>query len=82
MTDINSSINILKEIQKIKVRNFKVGAYAMYQDEGALLREYDVDFVYEYKVKRGLDFAKQVYERYNQPNIEKNPDLSLPAITM
>lgn len=65
MSDIHSNINTLKEILKLKNRTFKIAAYAMYTDEASLLREMEVDYVYDHKMFRGEDFIQQVISNYS-----------------
>lgn len=69
MSDIHSNINTLKEILKLKNRTFKVAAYAMYTDEASLLREMEVDYVYDHKMFRGEDFIQQVISIYSVDQI-------------
>ena len=71
MSDIHSNINTLKEILKLKNRTFKIAAYAMYTDEASLLREMEVDYVYDHKMFRGEDFIQQVISNYS---VDQMPD--------
>lgn len=64
MSDFNSNINSLNEILKIKNRTFKVAATCSYIDEAKILREKYVDYVYDYKLYLGSDFAEQTFEKY------------------
>lgn len=73
MSDIHSNINTLKEVEKLKNRTFKVAAYAMYADEASMLRDMDVDYVYDHKLFRGEDFIQQVFSNFTYQQETPNP---------
>lgn len=63
MSDFNSNNNSLKEIIKLKNRQFKVGTISHYDDERKYYLDKGVDFVYDYKNNLGEDFAEQLVKK-------------------
>ena len=68
MSDFHSNLNSLNEIIRLKNRTFKIAAVCSYLDEAKILKEKHVDYVYDYKIYLGNDFAEQTYEKYKHEN--------------
>jgi hypothetical protein len=66
MSDVHSNINTLREILKLENRNFKIAAYCNYHDEAKILKDMKVDYVYDYKMYRGEDFAEQIHYKVSK----------------
>ncbi|MBK8698787.1 MAG: cation:proton antiporter [Saprospiraceae bacterium] len=64
MSEHHSNLSILQEIHKIKNRRFKIAAFCKYEDEARVFREMKVDYIYDYKMHQGEDFAEQAYLEY------------------
>lgn len=58
MSEFNSDLNSMKEIAKLKNRNFKVAAMYHYDDEKEELLKQNVDYIYSYKERLGVEFAE------------------------
>jgi len=76
MSDVQSNLNTLTEILKMKNRTFSIAAFSNFDDEAKMLLDKKVDYVYNYKLYRGEDFAEQVFHRFTLPNIHQNTDSS------
>jgi glutathione-regulated potassium-efflux system ancillary protein KefC len=59
MSDVQTNLNILECISKIKVRNFKVCAICHYPDEKEKYEDHGADFVYQFKNYIGQDYVEQ-----------------------
>ncbi len=57
MHDHVSNINSIKEVVKFKNRNFKIGTICHFFDERIDFEELNVDYIFNYKVHLGSDFA-------------------------
>jgi len=68
MSDVQSNLNSLNEILKIKNRSFSIAAFSNFDDEAKMLKDKKVDYVYNYKLYRGEDFAEQVFHRFTPTN--------------
>ena len=66
MSDVHSNINTLREILKLEDRHFKIAAYCNYHDEAQILKEMKVDYVYDFKMYMGEDFAQQVHYKVSK----------------
>lgn len=77
MSDIHSNINTLREILKIRYRPFKIATFCLYADEAEMLEGLQVDYVYDYKIYRGEDFAQQAFDKFltGRPPVE-GPEIS------
>lgn len=69
MNDFHSNLNSLNEIIKLKNRNFKISSFCNYIDEAIILREKEVDYVYDYKIYLGKDFAEQSLLKFSNGNL-------------
>ena len=58
MSDYASNYNTLKQINKMKKRDFKVAAICHYEDEKEKFENMTVDYIYYYKKELGEDFAE------------------------
>jgi glutathione-regulated potassium-efflux system ancillary protein KefC len=74
MSDVQSNLNTLNEILKIKNRSFSIAAFSNFDDEAKMLMDKKVDYVYNYKLYRGEDFAEQVFHRFTMDNKVPLPD--------
>ena len=54
-----SNMSILHEVLKLPNRKFKLAAFCNYPDEAKKLKELKVDYVYDFKIYQGEDFAEQ-----------------------
>jgi glutathione-regulated potassium-efflux system ancillary protein KefC len=68
MSEVQSNLNTLNEILKIKNRTFSIAAFSNFDDEAKMLTDKKVDYVYNYKLYRGEDFAEQVFHRFTPDN--------------
>ncbi len=66
MSDVHSNVNRLREILKLKDRHFKIAAYCNYHDEAKILKDMKVDYVYDFKMYMGEDFAQQVHYKVSK----------------
>ena len=62
MDDHPSNINSIKEIQKIRNINFKIGVISHYPDESEEFRKLNVDYIYDYRNKLGREFAQELMQ--------------------
>jgi glutathione-regulated potassium-efflux system ancillary protein KefC len=58
MSEFHSDLNSMKEILKLKNRQFKVAAMYHYEDEKEELLKQKVDYIYSYKERLGIEFAE------------------------
>jgi predicted Kef-type K+ transport protein len=66
MSDFQSNVNTLKEVIKLTDRKFKIGAFCTFVDEAKKLKDLKVDYVYDYKIYQGEDFAEQVFHKFSK----------------
>jgi len=66
MSSHESNLSILHEILKIPNRRFKLAAFCNYPDEAKKLKELHVDYVYDFKLYQGEDFAEQALLKFNK----------------
>jgi glutathione-regulated potassium-efflux system ancillary protein KefC len=59
MSDVDSNVNILEEISRLKNRNFKVHAICHYEDQKELYLSEGADFVFDFKNYIGKDYVEQ-----------------------
>lgn len=62
ISDFNSNVNTLIEINRMKRKPFKIFALSHYPDQAEQYRELGVDFVFEYKENLGKDFVHNSLE--------------------
>jgi len=63
MSDYASNHNTMKQINKMKEREFKIAAICHYDDEKEIFENFNVDYIYDYKTSVGEDFAQHAMER-------------------
>ena len=63
MSDYASNYNTMKQINKMKERQFKIAAICHYEDEKAIFKKLNVDYIYDYKNSVGEDFAQHAMEK-------------------
>ncbi|MBK7010305.1 MAG: cation:proton antiporter [Saprospiraceae bacterium] len=66
MSSHESNLSILHEILKIPNRQFKLAAFCNYPDEAKKLKELHVDYVYDFKLYQGEDFAEQALIKFKK----------------
>ncbi len=66
MSSHESNVSILHEILKIPNRSFKLAAFCNYPDEAKKLKEMKVDYVYDFKIYHGEDFAEQAMIKFGK----------------
>ena len=66
MSDHVSNINSIKEVVKFSNRSFKIGAICHYLDERTDFEELKVDYIFNYKVHLGSDFAHGFLGDFNK----------------
>jgi Trk K+ transport system NAD-binding subunit len=57
VSDYSTNINALKEIARIKDRQFKIFSLSQYADQSEMYRSLGTDYVFEYKENLGRDFV-------------------------
>lgn len=62
MSDFESNVNSIKELNRSRKKNFLVGVIYHYPEERELLEKLGVDFTYSYKERVGKDFAEEFLE--------------------
>ncbi|WP_107037226.1 cation:proton antiporter family protein [Brumimicrobium mesophilum] len=63
MSDYASNFNTMKQINKMKERQFKIAAICHYDDEKEIFEKLNVDYIYDYKTSVGEDFAQHAMEK-------------------
>lgn len=63
MSDYASNHNTMKQINKMKERQFKIAAICHYEDEKEIFESLNVDYIYDYKKSVGEDFAQHAMEK-------------------
>ncbi|PWH84784.1 cation:proton antiporter family protein [Brumimicrobium oceani] len=63
MSDYASNHNTMKQINKMKERQFKIAAICHYEDEKEIFEKLNVDYIYDYKTSVGEDFAQHAMEK-------------------
>lgn len=63
MSDYASNFNSMKQINKMKERQFKIAAICHYDDEKEIFEKLNVDYIYDYKTSVGEDFAQHAMEK-------------------
>ncbi|PKR79574.1 potassium transporter Kef [Brumimicrobium salinarum] len=63
MSDYASNHNTMKQINKMKEREFKIAAICHYDDEKEIFENLNVDYIYDYKTSVGEDFAQHAMEK-------------------
>lgn len=63
MSDYASNHNTMKQINKMKTREFKIAAICHYEDEKEIFESLNVDYIYDYKTSVGEDFAQHAMEK-------------------
>src|SRR5690554_1590916 len=63
MSDYASNFNTMKQINKMKERQFKIAAICHYDDEKEIFEKLNVDYIYDYKSSVGEDFAQHAMEK-------------------
>jgi predicted Kef-type K+ transport protein len=63
MSDYASNFNTMKQINKMKTREFKIAAICHYEDEKEIFKKLNVDYIYDYKMTVGEDFAQHAMEK-------------------
>jgi predicted Kef-type K+ transport protein len=63
MSDYASNHNTMKQINKMKERQFKIAAICHYDDEKEIFEKLNVDYIYDYKTSVGEDFAQHAMEK-------------------
>ena len=63
MSDYASNFNTMKQINKMKERQFKIAAICHYDDEKEIFEKLNVDYSYDYKSSVGEDFAQHAMEK-------------------
>ena len=63
MDDHSSNINSIREIQKIKEINFKIGVISHFPDETEEFKKLEVDYIYDYRNQLGRNFAQGIIDR-------------------
>lgn len=63
ITDFNSNLNSIKELNLLKNRSFKTAAICSYIDEAKTFKEMNIDYIYDYKIYLGADFAEQSFTK-------------------
>jgi hypothetical protein len=64
MGDFASNSNTLKEINRLKNRNFKVFAISHFPDQTIKYNKQGADYVFEYKESLGKDFVDNALEHH------------------
>jgi glutathione-regulated potassium-efflux system ancillary protein KefC len=71
MSDFESNVNSIKELNRSRKKNFLVGVIYHYPEERELLEKLGVDFTYSYKERVGKDFAEEFLAESEQIIAEK-----------
>lgn len=64
MKDVSSNTNVLKQLQKIPNKTFKIFTICHYEDHKEQYLDLGVDFVFDYQVYLGKDFVEQAMEKF------------------
>ena len=70
MGDFASNSNTLKEINRLKNRNFKVFAISHFPDQTIKYNKQGADYVFEYKESLGKDFVDNALEHHHLKSIK------------
>ncbi|MDX1651171.1 MAG: cation:proton antiporter [Brumimicrobium sp.] len=74
MSDFASNFNTLKQINKLKNREFRLGVISHYDDEKEQYEELKVDYIYDYKRSVGRDFAQHAIDSTEISSEEEEED--------
>jgi len=61
MAEYQSNVNTFNEINKMKVKPFKIGVIVGYPDQEKKMKELGADYIYNYKEKAGEEFAENFF---------------------
>jgi hypothetical protein len=59
MTEVQSNLNVLEELKRVKHKTFKVYAYCKYDDVKEKYLKNGADFVFDYKTHLGKAYVEQ-----------------------
>lgn len=65
VSDYSTNINALKEIARIKDRQFKIFSLSQYTEQTEKYRSLGVDYVFEYKENLGRDFVSNALDSFS-----------------